>query len=385
MIKYYILLIIRTLSKILFVFPIHEKRILFYSFSGKEISDSPRYIAEYIYEHRDLNYEIIWAVDQPEKWKYICKDEWKIIKYKSLAHVYYTVTSKYIITNTGPFKAVANRKKQEIINTWHGGGAYKKTGVDNPYKDKYTVLYIKNLSQAGVTLFLSSSKAFSKYAIKGAFLYKGNIVECGLPRNDILFKVKLHNAIRLQIMKTLCISGDKKLILFAPTWRNYSTADVEKLDVQKVINACKERFGQEWCMLFRGHNLSNGISVTANNIYYDVTNYRDMQELIIASDILISDYSSCIWDFSLTGKPCFLFTPDLKKYDNTFDFYTPINSWGFDVCMNNIELVNRIRGFNEEKYAGQIRLNHKIFGNCESGDACETVWRFISNRTDSDS
>ena len=90
---------------------------------------------------------------------------YKVIKYNSLAHLYYGITSKFIITNTGPYKALEYRKSQVIINTWHGGGAYKKTGRDNPYKDKYKRLYNEKFGQSGVKLFLSSSKAFTKYAI----------------------------------------------------------------------------------------------------------------------------------------------------------------------------------------------------------------------------
>lgn len=88
------------------------------------------------------------------------------------------------------------RKSQVIINTWHGGGAYKKTGVDNPYKNKWQILYNKNFGQAGVRLFLSSSEAFTKYAIRGAFEYKGEVLQCGLPRNDILLDKSKHDEIR---------------------------------------------------------------------------------------------------------------------------------------------------------------------------------------------
>ena len=207
MFKYYITKIVRKLLKILYIFPVKCNRILFYSFSGKDFSDSPRYISEFI-ENKNIGYELVWAVNNPEEFQWLLDRGYKVIKYNSLAHLYYGITSKYIITNTGPYKALEYRKSQIIINTWHGGGAYKKTGRDNPYKDKYKRLYNEKFGQYGVKLFLSSSKAFTKYAIKGAFGYEGEIAEVGLPRNDILFKVNEHGSIALEVRRQLGIDNN---------------------------------------------------------------------------------------------------------------------------------------------------------------------------------
>lgn len=380
MLKYYLICIARFITRIFRIFPINNNRILFYSFSGKDCSDSPRYIADYI-SQRDSSYQIIWAVNDPDRWQDLKHSTgWKFIKYRSLAHIYYGSTSKFIVTDTGPYKAIEYRKDQEIINTWHGGGAYKKTGMDNPYKDKYRNLYNKNFGQKGVTLFLSSSKVFTKYAIRGAFGYKGAVAECGLPRNDIFFDKAI---IKNLYNKVRCELGlrDKKIVLYAPTWRNYDENGFELIDVNRVVDACKKSFGGQWIFAYRGHNLSNGIHVSDDSDgIVNLTSYPDMQKLLIAADVLISDYSSCIWDYSLLMKPCFLFTPDLEKYVNTFAFYTPIEKWGFDVCRSNSDLEKRISRYSDEVGKQKIEENHLFFGNTETGEARERVYKYITSR-----
>ena len=102
-----------------------------------------------------------------------------------------------------------------------------------------------------------------------------------------------------------------------------------------------------------------------------------MQKLMIAADVLVSDYSSCIWDFSLMFKPCFLFTPDLNMYDQTFAFYTPIYDWGFKVCQSNCELVESVKSFNSEAFINAVNDNHRLFGNSETGAAIEYVYKYI--------
>lgn len=379
MIKYYIIKIVRLLTIILRVFPINCNRALFYSFSGKEISDSPKYIADYL-SGEDNSIEIIWAVNNPRKWEKVKKKNWKIIKYKSLQHLFYGSTAKITVTNTGPYKAISYRKNQEIINTWHGGGAYKKTGMDNPYKEKSQILYNKNLAQKGVTLFLSSSEAFTKYVIRGAFGYNGKIIECGLPRNDILLNSKEHKIILQKVKKILNIKEDIHFVLYAPTWRNYDIGSYEKINLENVLRACEKRFGGNWIFVHRGHNLSKGVYFCGPpHMCVDAAQYPDMQELMIAADILISDYSSCIWDFSLTGKPCFLFVPDIEHYVNSFDFYTPIKKWGFDVCNSNEKLCERISKISIEEYQKNVEENHKFFGNRETGEARSMVCRYIES------
>lgn len=126
----------------------------------------------------------------------------------------------------------------------------------------------------------------------------------------------------------------------------------------------------------RLHRFSNSIKDLDKEIV-DVSSYEDMQELIYASDVVISDYSSCIWDVSLTGKPCFIYATDLKKYKKDRDFYTPISEWPFPVAENMEELINNINIFDENTYRLDIVNHHKKLGSFENGKACEQIAQYM--------
>lgn len=372
MVKYCLILAIRFLTKILYILPIKKNRILFYSFSGKKYTCSPKYIYEYININYNKDFEMIWALNKPNDYPNL-----KCVKYGSLKHLIIEATSKFIITNTGPFKAVSSRKGQIIINTWHGGGAYKKTGMDNPYKNKYQYLYNKNLGQNGVNLFLSSSNFFTKYAIRNAFGYKGEVLEYGLPRNDQLFNKNKIKENMIKVKKFYNLDESVKILLYAPTWRNYDMYKYEKIEIANLLKVCKERFGGNWIFLYRGHNFTNNVNINEENTYINATDYPEMQELLSAADLLISDYSSCIWDYSLLYRPTILFTPDIEMYDQKFAFYTAIDSWGFKRANTNKELFNIIKNLNLKECINMINNNHEYFGNKETGNSTKKVVDYI--------
>lgn len=109
----------------------------------------------------------------------------------------------------------------------------------------------------------------------------------------------------------------------------------------------------------------------------DVSDYPDMQELLCTVDILITDYSSSMWDFALTKKPGFLFATDVQKYKDERDFDTPMSEWPFVVTTNNAELVEAIRNFNESVHFLKVEKHLRDLGSFENGQACEVVGKRI--------
>ena len=110
----------------------------------------------------------------------------------------------------------------------------------------------------------------------------------------------------------------------------------------------------------------------------DVTAYPDMQELLCAADVLVSDYSSCIWDFSLTEKPCFLFAPDLSDYQCERDFYLDIHKWPFPLAETTEELAQQLLQFDLAAYTEAVREHLSKLGSRERGNAAETLCEFIT-------
>lgn len=144
-----------------------------------------------------------------------------------------------------------------------------------------------------------------------------------MPRNDEL--VNNHdNKTAAYIRKYYNIPADNKIILYAPTYRKgkRNEATDYNLDVRGIVEAAKERFGGEWTILYRMHYFIKKRlpADTKGQHIIDVTDYGDMQDLLLAADILITDYSSSVWDYSLLKRPCFLYTTDLDEYLETQGF-----------------------------------------------------------------
>lgn len=362
--------LLRIIIKVVYIFPIKENRLLFSSYLGETYSCNPKYLSEYIQKKYPNEYEIIWAFKDPNKFSEI--KEIKSIQYKSLKWMFYVATSKVIIGNNSAVW-IPRRKNQLVIDTWHGGGCYKKVAAGNKSSSKLAN-YRTRISGQEVNLYLSSSKYFSDNVIRKSFLYNGNVLSSGMPRNDILFENSpVREKMRTEIARKYSFDSSKYIVLFAPTWRK-GRQRTEQLKANMIQMAVKSRFGKDAVVLGRGHHTEDGI---LEQDIIDVSAYPDMQELLLVVDMLITDYSSSIWDFSFTGKPCFLFATDLDDYSQNPGFDCDIYSWGFPVCKDNQELSMAIKQFDIEDYKKKMNQHHTTLHSYENGHACEKVCKYI--------
>lgn len=345
-----------------------KPRVSFISFSGRQYSDSPRRISETL---AALHPEIqqIWAFEEPERFAFLREQGIKAVKYKSLEYLYYVMTSQVYVDNAEFWSALKFRPGQMVLETWHGGGAYKRVGghrIDvNVQAQRHAVEKMNK-----ITLFLSSSKAFTQYVIRGAYQYQGEVLECGLPRNDELLHPDPAAAERVR--SALGIAPGTKVLLYAPTFRNSHTLDLYDVDFARLKAALNQRFGGQWAILLRMHYyLSDKVKAIGLPFVRDVTGYPDMQELLICSDVLLTDYSSCMWDFSLLHRPCFLYARDIAEYRGERDFYTPIESWPFPLAADNDALEAAVARFDEDRYRAAVDRHHADLGSTESGSAAK--------------
>lgn len=344
---------------------------MFTAYSGKQMSCNPKYIYEYI-NATDCNLETVWAFDSPEN--YLLGEKTIKVRYKNIKYLYYVLTSKIIVENFESWSVLPIRKNQIVINTWHGGGAYKKVGIDRKDARSFNEKIVSYKNKR-VGLFLSSSEVFSEMTIRNSFKYDGEILASGMPRNDIFFNDNFEK--KDNIKKKLEISNEK-IIIVAPTFRTKSQSDMSNLDFDKLTLSLKEKFGGEWIVLYRSHYYDNIKTHSINTNVIDVSNYPDMQELLLISDVLLTDYSSSMWDFSLKMKPVFLFSTDLESYiENERDFYTPMNTWPFKYSSTFDELLRNIKNYDEELYIYNVNEHHKKLGSFENGTATEQVANYI--------
>ncbi len=358
-----------TLETIFFFLPEKPYRVVLYAHKRRGYTCNPKYIAEYLLHNSSAKYELIWITDYPESFKTLKNNQMKIVKNKTIKHFYYTMTAKVNITNDF---FVFNRKNQLSINTWHGGGAYKKSGL-SLVKTRFSLYnLIFRLSYRYTDYVISSSETFSKIAMEMFGCGMDKILPIGMPRNDLFFE--RHDEIKQRFYSKYEIPIEKKTILYAPTFRENNTFDEILLDQMKEIEkALKVRFGGEWQFLYRNHYFING-RTNIDGIAIDVTLYEDMQEILYSVDVLITDYSSSIWDFGLTQKPCFLFTPDLDEYmRNERNFYLDIEKWPYCLSRNIDELKNNILTFDSQKYEYALRKHWEQLGTYENGEATKKI------------
>jgi len=296
--------------------PVQENKIVFESGLGKQYGDSPRYIYE---ELRRLGstHQVIWVHN---KRLYLGDDHVNVIKRLSPRYFYHLATAKYWVNNQNFPHYMTRRKETTYIQTWHGTPLKKMLfdleeihGRDAGYVDRVT----RSIQQWSVLL---SPSSYATAIFKSAFQYEGTILESGYPRNDLFFAdaTKKVDDLRAQ----LNISPDKKVILYAPTFRDHHALGNGKFffDYPFEFSRVAEALGDDYVFLIRTHVLVTKkpkIPSEYREQFLDVTNYPDIQELYLLTDLLITDYSSVFFDFANLNRPVLFYAYDLELYRDT--------------------------------------------------------------------
>ena len=375
-------LIIRTFLTPLRLLPVKKNRVFLINNLSHKYAGNPKYVAEYLMAHYGDKLEIVFSVKRPEEYDHLRQRGFRVVKFNSLQYFVKAMTSKVFLTNSGGYSYLPLKKKQYVINTWHGGAAYKKCGTDM-YSNSRIFRADLKLQAKQTGAFMSTCSRFTEEFSRALIIPKARFWGVGMPRNDIM--IHPDEALRRQVRETIGLADDEKLILFAPTYRkvddNYfrdSVAISYGVDSARVIKAMEQRFGGKWRFAVRYHpNVVNRQDLHDEGIL-DLTDYEDMQELLLAADAMINDFSSSLWDFMLTGKPCFLFATDLEHYIATTEVYTPVSQWPYPQAVDNDRLEKNILEFDEAKYARDCKNHYEALGGCETGEATKLVGQRIA-------
>lgn len=285
--------------------------ILFESFQGKVIGDNPFAIFTEV-QSRNLNSELLFTVNS----KTVAPSGSRAVKHGSIAWLKALATSRVLINNTNFPGYFRKRPGQKYIQTWHG------TPLKRLGRDIVDVLptgsYLKIMDkEASYWDYLVSPSEYCSKIFSSTFGYKGKIIETGYPRNDILTTRSMD---REAIRQSLGITDPNKLVvLYAPTWRDTSRTATGNW---KPVNFIGDDLGPGVTLLFRGHtNTHQAHSNKVAKEAIDVTDYKNVAELYLAADVLVTDYSSSMFDFSVTGKPMIFLAPDLENYVSKRGFY----------------------------------------------------------------
>ena len=367
--------ILRCMLNVLNVFPIKNNRVVFYSFNGKQYSCNPRRISELLESRNPGKYEIIWAFKDVEMHRDELPKYVKGVTYRSPKYYFFAKTARVVVFNVQGIGELSRRSGQTFIQTWHASNGYKRAGQYSGIKQKMYLLQHRDYSYV-----LSGAKSMSERRVRGSMQFKGPILP-GTPRMDAMINRNLVG-VREKVYAWLKIDPDCKLLLYAPTWRKNRNATEYGFDYELVKARMEERFGGRWVIAVRLHpNVYRDVNVELENVR-DATAYPDMEELTYVADALVSEYSSCIWDYSFTYRPCFLLCTDLKDYDGTRNFDLPIESWGFPVCISSAQLGDAILSYDEQAHRRAMEKHHEDMGSLEDGHATERVCALIEGIMD---
>ena len=380
------------------VAPVKSNRFVFTSFEG-HYSDNPKYISIKLHE---INKEaqIIWLV-KPEYIRSV-PDYAKSVNIDSVKAYWYRGTATAQIDNVYGFRAyfktvdnikenikmriityLLNKKRQPIFATMHGT-PLKKIGRDQIGNTVLDCICPNSYLLVGDRLTAD--------VLKGVTFNKIPIIIVGSPRNDALFNYNPN------LKFLLGLPSDKKIVLYAPTFRN-DGKDVEgknvlrsginqlsEIDFDLFFKKLSSKFGGEWVMILRFHyhvaDLVDWESLEKKypGKFINGNQNDDMSDYLSCADILITDASSSMFDFALTKKPCFLYFPDIENYrDKERGFYMEIEELPFPISVSFLDLLQSMDAFDKSNYEKRVEILLKKIGSENDGNASERVVNYILN------
>ena len=337
--------------------PVKKGRVVLWAYDFKQYSCNPKALTEYILEHHP-EYEVWWVF---RKRIDISALDGKVncVRFRTLEYQKIINTAEFIITNcrTDPYSYYwRKRKGQKYIMQWHGGVALKKVEKDAEDKFGYKYLTKAKADSKACDLMISGS-GIQTDLISSAFWYDKEILEKGTPRNDIFFDTNDHSRIKADVCKIIGVPQDSKLVLYAPTFRKPVTIEPYRIDWKATTEAFRKFFGCEnVTILLRLHPNLIGRADTSSLLndpaVVDMTRYHDMAELLCISDVLITDYSSSMFDYSLLKRPCILYATDLEAYDR--GYYHKFSDLPYPIAQSQEELLNVIESFDAVAYQADL-------------------------------
>lgn len=358
---------------------IANDKIVIVNQSGNRYGCNPKYIVEEILR-RGKTWDIVWLVrgvkgarkSFPAGVRLAPFSNRKAFKELTNAHIWIDNFNKNEHVRYG----LRKREGQFYINTWHGSFGIKKL-------DKHVKAFTMEANrdwldrvqlQSGMVDFLITHSQFEDDILPDALWYTNcQTRRFGHPRNDVFFypddqkqllKDKVYNALQLP--------PECKILLYAPTFRPSHIVDCYMFDTELILNA----LGDEWVLVTRMHHRTRAVSKKLFEYgprIKDASSYPDIQELMVAAEMMLTDYSSCIFDFMLSGKPGFIFANDSAAYDTERGFYYPLSATPFPIARTSGELVANIQNFDSHLYQQKVDAFLRDKGSAEDGHAAARV------------
>jgi len=358
------------------LFPLQSNKVLFFSFSGSTYSDNPKAISLKLHE---LYPEVrqVWIFSNPEMKRDLVPFDFQITKKWNLRSIYDLATAKVWVMNDAlPYWAYKG-KDQIYIQTWHGDRGFKKILYD--FSSREGMIPLRE--DVSCDLAVAGSD-FGEAFYRTAFHYTGKVLKTGCPRNDELIHASSEKIIDKKAF--LGLGKNFRYILYAPTLRNKQgktreAQPVQTLDFISILDTLERITGERWRFLVRSHIKVPGLTgFPDSERIINATQIEDMADLLLVSDMLITDYSSSVGDFALTKRPMILFQDDRATYlEKERTFYFDLDSSPFWIVQSQGELLELLEDLPNRDVDENCKDVLNFFKTHETGHASEDVARFI--------
>ena len=349
------------------LFGVDGRAVFFCCFDGMLYNDNPRAVAEALHAIRPdarllfcLSKKGMRDADIPD---YIIR-----VRRFTPRALKAMATARVLVKNAAMRPWMRKYPDQFYVQTWHGDRGFKKVLLDaHPDTPSY------RREGEWIDLAISGSD-FGTGVYHSAMAFRGEVLSCGYPRNDLLLRNPPEEALRVR--KALGIPEGCRVLLYAPTFRNARSGAAQSatLSLEKVRQVLERVSGERWICITRGHELISGIRSDA---WKDVSDWRETSELLLACDMLITDYSSIGGDFMLLNRPVIYYQPDAEKYKNERSFYFDPDRSPLIVAHTEAELLDILSRPIDAPANCKAVLD--FFGAHETGHASETVAERIAD------
>lgn len=357
--------------------PVEENTVMFETFMGKSYADSPKYIYEYLAKNYPNKYKFVWVLnDSKVKLPY----GGIVVKRFTRKYAYYLAKSKYFVFNVRQPLWFRKREEQVFLETWHGT-PLKRLAFDQEEVTAASPTYKAQFyRQKQEWDYLIAPNKFSSNIFKSCFMYDGQMLETGYPRNDLL-SAPNRDELALKLKQKLNIPLNKKTILYAPTWRDdeYYGNGKYKFKLKLDLNLLKKELGNEYIVLLRTHHyIADVLDITGlEDFAFNLSKYDDITEVYLISDLCITDYSSVFFDFANLKRPMLFYTYDLDKYRDVLrGFYIDMETeLPGPLVYTSEEVVDKIKNLDQlnEQYRERYEQFYQRFCSWEDGQASRRV------------
>lgn len=364
-----------------FAVPLKKNRIMLYAHHRSGYVCNPGALLQYLEAKHPGQWDLVWVTEYPESLPHL--PGVRICGRRSFQYFRTFIRTKVFITNDMVDENLIKKPGQLFISTWHGGGAYKKVGISTCAESEEMARHFRKW-YGRLDYFVSSCRKCTTNYTEAFHLPASCFLEIGSPRNDIFWQDP--DMALQQVYEFYHLDPDTQILLYAPSFAanlpdrdNLVSLTANTTAWKQVLSDLANTTGKRWVLMYRTHHFTPASCDTTNELFIDGNRYDDIQPLLLAAAMLVTDYSSCMWDFALTDRPIFVLQDIIKAYEQSDrGFFVSPQSWPYTKIRSLQEIPAKYAVWDDKD---NYHKHFEQMGSFETGHACERLTDVILTHT----